>query len=86
MAWSPDGTLLAASSGDKVWIWNTVTGKNRYFETDEDFVIRHLAWYPDEHGWPPRWYPLCPEMALCQKPGVGLGHDYEETNRRVDGR
>jgi WD40 repeat protein len=47
LAWSPDGTRLAATCGDKIWIWNTAN--DRVISTTRIHTpsASHLVWSPD---------------------------------------
>ncbi|NUM43365.1 MAG: cyclic nucleotide-binding domain-containing protein [Anaerolineales bacterium] len=45
VAWSPDGTEVAAAAGPRVIVWNILEDVRR--ETSLVFVINQLAWSPD---------------------------------------
>lgn len=47
IAWSPDGTKLAAPSGPAVYVWDTETGNLQHVLTGNEETVYCAAWSPD---------------------------------------
>ena len=46
VVWSPDGSRIAAGSGDCVWVWDAVTGEE-LLSLEHGSQVRSVVWSPD---------------------------------------
>lgn len=65
LSWSPDGTRLAVSSGDQVWVWDTITGA-RVGTLDAPSEVYSVAWGPGDR----RIAAGCPEGSIMLWPSI----------------